>query len=75
MPADVSLDQTLIALYQANPSAFFGSVHQLRAGSILDVPDQAVIASISPSEARQQIRIQTRSFNEYRARLAGRVRT
>ena len=75
MPADVSLDQTLIALYQANPSAFFGSVHQLRAGAILDVPDQAVIASISPSEARQQIRIQTRSFNEYRARLVGRVRT
>lgn len=74
-PADVSLDQTLIALYQANPAAFFGSIHQLRAGAVLQVPDQSAIAAISPAEARRQVRIQTRSFQEYRARLAERART
>lgn len=74
-PPDVSLDQTLIALYQANPAAFFGSIHQLRAGASLQVPDQSAIAAISPAEARRQVRLQTRSFQEYRARLAERART
>lgn len=74
-PPDVSLDQTLIALYQANPAAFFGSIHQLRAGASLQVPDQSAIAAISQAEARRQVRLQTRSFQEYRARLAERART
>jgi pilus assembly protein FimV len=74
-PDGVSLDQTLISLYQANPSAFFGSIHQLRAGASLQIPDRQVMASVDQAEARQQIRIQTRDFNAYRARLAAQVRT
>lgn len=73
-PPDVSLDQTLIALYQANPSAFFGSIHQLRAGAVLQVPDQSAIAAIAPADARRQVQIQSRSFQEYRTRLAERAR-
>jgi pilus assembly protein FimV len=71
----VSLDQALIAIYQANPAAFFGSVHQLKAGSTLSVPDRQAMAAIDPAKAREQIRVQTRDFNEYRSRLAESARS
>lgn len=74
-PEGVSLDQTLIALYQANPSAFFGGVHQLKAGATLTLPDAQAIASVDAAAARQQINAHTRDFNEYRARLAERAST
>ncbi len=71
----VSLDQALISIYQANPAAFFGSVHQLKAGSTLSVPDRQAMAAIDPAQAREQIRVQTRDFNEYRSRLAESARS
>jgi len=74
-PEGVTLDQTLIALYQANPSAFFGGIHQLKAGSSLAVPDRQTIASVDQGFAREQIRVHTRDFNEYRSRLAEGVRS
>jgi len=74
-PEGVTLDQTLIALYQANPSAFFGGVHQLKAGATLTVPDRQTIASVDPGYAREQIRVHTRNFNEYRSRLAASTRS
>ncbi len=74
-PASVSLDQALIALYQANPEAFFGGVHRLRAGAQLSIPDAAAMAAVDAGSARQQIRAHTRDFNAYRARLAENTRT
>ncbi len=74
-PSEVSLDQALIAIYQANPAAFFGSVHQLRAGATLSIPDQQAMAAVDPSQAREQLRAHTRDFNAYRARLAERAPT
>ena len=74
-PGSVSLDQALIAIYQANPGAFFGGVHQLRAGSTLTIPDEQAMASVDAGSAREQIRAHTRDFNAYRARLAERART
>ncbi len=71
----VSLDQALISIYQANPAAFFGSVHQLKAGSTLSVPDRQAMAAVDPVQAREQIRVQTRDFNEYRSRLAESARS
>ncbi len=75
MPEGVSLDQALIALYQANPSAFFGSVHQLKAGATLSVPDRQAMAAVDPAQAREQLRVHTRDFNEYRSRLAESARS
>ena len=74
-PASVSLDQALVAIYQANPRAFFGGVHQLRAGATLSIPDEQAMASVEPARAREQIRAHTRDFNAYRARIAERART
>ena len=40
-PANVSLDQMLVALLRANPDAFIGgNVNRLKAGAVLDVPTE-----------------------------------
>ncbi len=70
-PAEVSLDQMLVAMLRRNPSAFIGNnVNRVRAGAVLDMPDAAALAQVSPAEARQTIAAQSRDFNEYRRRLA-----
>ena len=49
-----SLDQTMMALFKANPDAFAsGSINRLAAGAELTKPSQALIRSISPAEANQ----------------------
>ncbi len=49
-----TLDQTMMALYKANPDAFAsGSINRLAAGVELSKPSQALLRSISPAEANQ----------------------
>ena len=49
-----TLDQTMMALYKANPDAFAsGSINRLAAGAELSKPSQALLRSISPAEASQ----------------------
>ena len=49
-----TLDQTMMALYKANPDAFAsGSINRLAAGAQLNKPSQALLRSISPAEANQ----------------------
>jgi pilus assembly protein FimV len=48
------LDETLLALYKANPDAFIGgSIHRLRAGAQLNKPDASVLSSITPAQAKE----------------------
>lgn len=71
-PADVSLDQMLVAMLRQNPNAFIsGNVNRMKAGVVLDLPTAAEAGAIAPSEARQTISAQSRDFNEFRRRLAG----
>jgi pilus assembly protein FimV len=50
----VTLDQTMMALFKANPDAFAsGNINRLQAGAELDKPNQALLRSISPAEAQQ----------------------
>jgi pilus assembly protein FimV len=74
-PREISLDQAMLSLYQANPSAFYGSIHQLKAGASLNVPDQQAMGAVDPALAREQVRVQTRDFAAYRARLAESARS
>jgi len=47
-----SFDQTIVALFKANPDAFAsGSINRLAAGVELTKPSQALLRSISPAEA------------------------
>jgi pilus assembly protein FimV len=45
------LDQTMIALYRANPSAFGGNINVLRQGAVLRVPGADDIAALNQKEA------------------------
>ncbi|RQO54902.1 hypothetical protein DBV14_12295 [Variovorax sp. KBW07] len=70
-PADVSLDQMLVALLLANPDAFVGgNVNRMRAGAVLDLPSAAEAAAVTPAEARRTVTAQSRDFGAYRQRLA-----
>lgn len=72
--ADVSLDQAIVAIYQRNPDAFFGSVHQLRAGATLQIPASIDMAAVDATAARDEIRRSNQVFRDYRARIAERTR-
>jgi pilus assembly protein FimV len=70
----VSLDQMLVALFQANPDAFIGNnMNRLKAGQILSVPSAETARGINPTEAHGIVVAQAADFNNYRAKLAGRV--
>ncbi|MDR6519853.1 pilus assembly protein FimV [Variovorax paradoxus] len=70
-PADVSLDQMLVALLMANPDAFVGgNVNRMRAGAVLDLPSAAEASAVSPAEARRTVTAQSRDFGSYRQKLA-----
>ncbi|MFH0134093.1 FimV/HubP family polar landmark protein [Variovorax sp. VaC1] len=70
-PADVSLDQMLVALLLANPDAFVGgNVNRMRAGAVLDLPSAAEASAVTPAEARRTVTAQSRDFGAYRQRLA-----
>ena len=73
-PANASLDQMLVAMLRANPSAFIGgNVNRLKAGAILDMPAEASATQLNRTEARRIVAAQSRDFNEFRRRLAGAV--
>ncbi|MCL4745379.1 MAG: pilus assembly protein FimV, partial [Burkholderiaceae bacterium] len=74
-PGGVSLDQTMVALYQANPAAFFGGVNRMLAGKTLAVPDAQTMSAVDAAKASELVRAHTRDFAAYRARLAETARS
>jgi len=49
------LDQTMIALYRANPAAFGGNINVLRQGAVLRVPGADDIAALNQKEAMGEV--------------------
>jgi pilus assembly protein FimV len=49
------INQTMIALFRANPEAFGGNINRLRAGSILRIPESAEIEAIPTREAAAEV--------------------
>lgn len=73
-PSGISLDQMLVALYQANPDAFIGNnMNRLRAGQILSVPGTETARGVGAAEAQGIVLAHSADFNNYRNRLAGQV--
>lgn len=71
-PANVSLDQMLVAMLRSSPNAFIGgNVNRIKAGAVVDLPTAEQAGAVSATEARQTITAQSRDFNEFRRRLAG----
>jgi pilus assembly protein FimV len=48
----------MVAVYQANPSAFEGNMNLMHAGAVLRIPEPATASAIAPSEALTEIRRQ-----------------
>jgi pilus assembly protein FimV len=57
------INQTMIALFRANPDAFGGNINRLRAGSILRIPESADIESVTASEATAEVARQQEAWN------------
>ncbi len=68
-PSGVSLDQAIVAIYRANPSAFFGSINKMHADAQLTIPAGSEMTALSASEATKQVR-DSGEFRSYRSRLA-----
>jgi pilus assembly protein FimV len=49
------VDQTMIAVYRANPDAFAGNINILRRGSVLRIPGADEIAALNQSEASSEV--------------------
>ena len=70
-PANVSLDQMLVALLRANPAAFMGdNVNRVKAGSVMNVPTAEQAGATPADEAAQIIVAQSKDFNDFRRKLA-----
>lgn len=73
-PASVSLDQMLVALLRANPSAFINSnINRIKAGVVVDLPTAEQANSVSAQEARGLIIAQSQDFNAFRRKFATNV--
>ncbi|HVF15452.1 MAG TPA: FimV/HubP family polar landmark protein [Steroidobacteraceae bacterium] len=57
------VNQTMIALFRANPGAFDGNINRLKAGSVLRVPEQGDIETIPTSEASAEVNRQQQEWS------------
>lgn len=57
-----SVNQTMIAIYRANPQAFHGNINRLAAGRTLKVPTQNEITQIEAGEATRLVARQNREW-------------
>ena len=70
-PTRVSLDQMLVALLRANPTAFIdGNVNRLKAGAVVNIPTSEQALATPAPEATQLIVAQSTDFNDFRRRFA-----
>lgn len=70
-PADVTLDQMMLGIYQKNTAAFLGNnMNRLKRGAVLDLPDRDTAMLVDPTRASREVRRQADAWNAYRTRLA-----
>ncbi len=70
-PAEVSLDQMLVALLRANQNAFInGNLNLLKAGAVLTIPTNEQVNATSEADASRTVIAQSRDFNDFRNKLA-----
>ena len=62
--SDADLNQMMIAVFRANPSAFDGNINRLRLGATLKIPSAEEIAAISHAEANQETRAQMQAWRD-----------
>ena len=71
-PASATLDQTIVAIYRTNPTAFIqNNPNLIRQGRTLTIPSEGESAAIDSTEAGRQLRMAARDFRSYKERMAG----
>ncbi len=60
--ARLSMNQTMLAIYEANPQAFDGNINRLNAGAVLRVPSADDIFRISRGDAASEVQRQNAAF-------------
>ena len=70
-PAEVSLEQMMVGLYQANKDAFqSNNMNRLNRGRVLNVPDADVALANTRAEAARTVRGHAVEWHAYRRKLA-----
>lgn len=73
-PADVSLEQMLVAIQRANEDAFINkNINLVRSGRILRIPDATEVNKVTQEEALRVVDTQSKEFTAYRNKLAQQV--
>ena len=68
---DVNLDQLLLGVYRANPSAFAdGNMNRLKEGQVINIPSAEVLQEINKDEAKREVRAQVANWDSYMSKLA-----
>ncbi|MCZ6500454.1 MAG: hypothetical protein O6844_08215 [Gammaproteobacteria bacterium] len=57
-PAGTDINQMMIAMFRANPQAFYDNINLLLAGVILRIPDSVEMAAINRAAANDEVRRQ-----------------
>jgi pilus assembly protein FimV len=67
----LNLDQMLVGLYKANPSAFESeNMNRLKVGQVINIPSVEVLQEINKDEARREVRAQVANWHSYTSKLA-----
>ncbi len=53
--ADITTSQMMLALFDANPDAFYGNINRMKTGYILRVPERDVVTQRSAAAALQEV--------------------
>nr|WP_301288377.1 FimV/HubP family polar landmark protein [Natronospira proteinivora] len=69
-PEGVSINQMMIALFEANPGAFEGNINRMRQGAVLRVPERADLGQVTASHANQEVSRQNEAWQTGRAQVA-----
>ena len=73
-PANISLDQMLVAMLRSNPEAFIGgNVNRIKSGAVIDIPSAEQAAASPAPEASRTIVAQAKDFNDFRRKFAQNV--
>lgn len=65
---DVSVEQMMMAIYDANPHAFYkGNVYALTAGKMLKIPEREVVLKLSRNQALAEFNRHTKAWKNHAA--------
>ncbi|MGZ4968450.1 MAG: FimV/HubP family polar landmark protein [Methylobacter sp.] len=66
--SDVSIEQMMIAIYEANPHAFYkGNVHALMSGKMLKIPEREAVVKLSRNQALAEFNRHTQAWKNHSA--------